>query len=111
MLTASGLPVRAASMRTVSPTRHQDGVGVFTGFQQLLDHDRVAVGRGEREWRGAEPIGGLYVRARANQQIGGFEIAGADGPVERCCSIGLRRVHVHLLLQERVDGGAVPGLG
>src|ERR1035438_4768714 len=110
MATASGLPVREASIENSVAGFGYNGIGILTGFQQLLDHGRVAVSRRQRERSGAETVSRFDVGSGANQQVGGFEIVLADGPVKCGGSIRLLRVDSPLLLEKRTDWGVFPRL-
>ena len=70
--------------------RHERGVafrhlrvGVGARLQQPLHHRRAAVDAGEPQRRCAVSVGGPYVRARLDQQIGSRKIVEMRGPVKR----------------------------
>ena len=70
------------------------GVGVGAGFQEFFDHRSVAVLGGEEHGRGAIAIRCSGSGAGVNEEIGGFEIVPASGPVEGGGAVGLGSVYV-----------------
>ncbi len=99
------------------PRRHHEGrlamrqdghVRVGSGFQQLFDHRRVAVDAGQRQRSGALAVGGGHVCAGLNQQSCRLQVVAVHSPVQRRRTIGLRRIDVRALLQQRAQRRAVP---
>ena len=66
--TASGLPVRAAVISTVSPAGH-GGVRIRPGLEQRGHHLGAAVGRRQRERRQAVAVRRVHVGAGPDQQL------------------------------------------
>ena len=79
------------------------GIGVGSGLEERLDHCRVAVNAGEEQRRGSRTVRGRDLRARANQQVGGLQVVGLHGPMQRGRAVDLRRVDVSLLLHQAPD--------
>ena len=59
--------------------------------------------RGDREWRHAVIVPDVHVRAGAEQQRRSLGVLCVNGPVQRGGPIGLRRIDIGLLLQQRGD--------
>ncbi len=66
-----------------------------------------AVDARQPQRRGALAVRGLGIRARAKQQIHHFFIGPEHRPVKRGGAIGLRRIHIGVLLHELPHGHAV----
>ena len=67
----------------------------------------AAMQRGQLHGRGAFTIWNFRVRAGRDQQIGKFKIVAVSRPFDRRGAIGLRRIDIGFLLQQRLDGGAI----
>jgi len=102
------LPARGRHQRGLAFRKR--GVGIGTGREQHLDDRRVAGGAGEREWGDAVAVGSFDLCASANQQLGRLRVVGADRPVQRRRPVGLGRVDVNALPDERLHGRAIAGL-
>ena len=85
-------------------------VGIGAGLQQLIDDCGVAVSGGENQRRHTIVVGGLDVGARANQQRGRFHVFAIRRPVQGRRTIGLRRVDVGFLFQQRLHRRLVAAL-
>ena len=109
---------RAHRANPAGPRRRHQGrlatrerrVGIDAARQQALDNGGMPVGRGERQRRHAEMVGGGCDSPRAEQQVDGREVALMRRPVQCGRPVRLRRVHVDLLLQQRADRLQVPRL-
>ena len=85
----------------------QGRVRIRSRFQQRLDHRRVSIRRCQIQRSNAIPIRGIDVGARANEHLRRFHIIGSSRPVERCCPIGFRGIHIRTLLEQRADRGSI----
>ena len=43
----------------------------------------------------------VYARTGAHQQLRYFQLTPVNGPVERCCTVGLWCIHIDLTCQHR----------
>jgi hypothetical protein len=74
-------------------------VRVRAGLQQLLDHACAAVHRRQMQRSGAFAIGRFHVRAGGDERVGHGQVVFVGRPLDRRRPIGLRSIHVRLLLQ------------
>ena len=104
--TASTLPARTAAISSVSPEASR-GRDVRAGIEQTPQHRGVAV-FGRDVYRGdAECIGRRRPGAGTQQHVRGFEIVGANHPVQRRGAIRTGGIDVHALLEQPANGRAI----
>ena len=78
----SGLPVRAAVIRTVSPSG-STAFALAPASSRSFRRRQAAVHGSQREWCDALPCGRVHVGAGPKQQPHRLEVVGPDGPVQR----------------------------
>ena len=82
-------------------------IGIGSDLEQQPDHVRVAVRAREIERCHAIPIGARRIGAGANEQPRRFQIVDPNQPVQGRRAVAAWRVDVHLLVDQRADGGGV----
>ena len=82
-------------------------VRVRAGLEKGLDQSGVAILRRERNRGDAITARGLHVGARGNQHLRHRDVVGADRPMERGHTVGLGRIHVGPLCDQRSNGRPV----
>ncbi len=108
--TTSGEPERAATISGVSPDSSAR-FGFAPAVQQPPHHGRASVLAGRPQRRHAQIVGRVYFGARANQQVGAFEVVMIAGPMQRRGAIGFGGVDVRLFLDQRAQRSLVAVLG
>ena len=98
--TTSGLPDREATISGVSPSEQRD-VRIRAGLQQPPHHRRAAVQARHPERRGAEIVGGIDFRTGRISRSALSHVIAIARPVKRGRAVGLGRVDVDALLEQR----------
>ena len=83
-----------------SPSQRELLIGIGSGLDQRLDDSGISVDAGQPQRRGAVAVRGLGIRAGAKQQVDHLFIGAEHRPVQRGRAIGLRRIHIGVLLHQ-----------
>ena len=82
----STLPLRAAERTALS----RPALGLAPAFNSRSDHRGAGVEARESERRDTALVGGVHLRAGANEQVGDGDVVAVRGPVERRRAVRLR---------------------
>jgi hypothetical protein len=89
-------------------SRHQLHAWIRSSLQEFFDHRRVCVGAGDPQRRGAIIIRCVYLRTGSDEKFRHSQVVAFGSPGQGGCAVGLRRVYVDTLGQQRTNGGNVP---